>query len=191
MRPNEMPPLQWLRDQKNVVLKRARPPVIKKERKQQTLLRIKEEVIRLRFGSTYQQVRTTHQVISEKLGLKVSTTRQIVRTFVRGGYAFRPTRERRPRTIIPDEVLKHVLSKRTLYLWRLMSLEKHCLKVLERFGTKINRMQLSKLYKQHGIRHRRPKYSISCRRPDEQLLLLQQRFCEQLVEKLRRHQEVI
>jgi hypothetical protein len=52
-------------------------------------------------------------------------------------------------------------------------------------------MQLSKIYKQNGIRHRRPKYSISCRRPDEQLLLLQQRFCEQLIEKLRINIEVI
>jgi len=34
IRPNEQPPLQWLRDQKKVVLKRARPPVVKKERKQ-------------------------------------------------------------------------------------------------------------------------------------------------------------
>ena len=128
----------------------------KKVRKQQTLQRIKEQVIQLRFGGNHSEVRNTYKVIAARLGMKQATVQSIIWRYKLNGYEMSTKRQGPTPSTITGEPLKEILSKKCLYQWRLLSLPKRCAKVMERWGIYVNNMNLSKLYRQHGIQWRVP-----------------------------------
>ena len=116
-------------------------------------------VLALRFGSLerFEQPVASVTEVARLLNLQPkSVSRLLIRLRARGYDTRIRSSPGRPRQAIPEHVVNHVTSHRTLQEWSSLALRDRCVMIERLFGVEVSVGRLRRLYQAAHLRYRRP-----------------------------------